>query len=301
MEFAEPSHPDADPRPEGPGASSVPRGIGLMLRQTRIAQGMSLFVLAHELNLSVPVLEAVEAEDWDRLPPGRERPLVRQVAERLGVDLATFTEQWNQLPGAPEHESPDPRRESLERVLVSAIMVGSLGVLAWLVVPGPSLKRGPRTEPARVAEAAPAAWVPKPLSGPYPVVGEVLPEVPVNAEGVLITLRALDTCQATIQGLSQDPRAVLPAQLRTLRVSEPWQLRMKGPFTIVLDNAGVVALEVAGRRVHLGRTVGESWTGRFGSAGEYVVPEDTSPRNPPSPPESDPNPPGTVPDASKGE
>lgn len=301
MEYQEPSRPGAGDPPEAGALSPVPRGIGPVLRQTRIAQGLSLFVLAHELNLGVPILEAVEAEAWDRLPPGRERPHVRQIADRLGVDLATFTEQWSQLPGVPGQESRDPRRESLERILVSAIMMGSLGVLAWLVVPGPSLKRAPRAEAAREVGNTPAAWVPKPLSGPYPVVGEVLPEVPVNGEGALIVLRAMDTCQATIQGPAQDPHAVVPAQTHTLRVSEPWQLRVKGPFTIALDNAGVVALEVAGRRIRVGRTVGEPWMGRFGPAGEYLAPEDTSPRNPPSPPESDPNPPEAGPDASKGE
>lgn len=275
----------SDPAP----AAGGPAGIGEVLRSKRIAQGISLFVLAHELNLSVAILEAVEAEAWDRLPPGRERPHTRQIADRLGVDLGSFSEQWNQLPGALEQEAPDPRRESLERVLVSAITVGSLALLFWLVVPGPSLKRESRPDKVGEVETVPAPWVPQDPAGPYPVVGEVLPEVPVNGEGVLITMRAMDACQASIQ--SQDGAG---SELkRGLRVSEPWRLRVKGPFTISLDNAGVVALEVAGRHIRHGHTVGEPWQGRFGANGDWIVPAESAPQNPPTAPETDPAEPET--------
>jgi len=289
-----PGRPEAVPAPAAP-----PAGIGVVLRQTRIAQGLSLFVLAHELNLSVPILEAVEAEAWERLPPGRERPHIRQIADRLGVDLGSFPEQWSQLPGAMEQEAPDPRRELLERVVVGAITAACLGLLLWLVVPGPSLKRVSRPAAARAADNGPAPWVPKDPAGPYPVVGEVLPEVPVNEEGVLVAMRAMDTCQAVIQSPPRDrpeaQNAARAEQRHTLRVSEPWRLRVKGPFSIALDNAGVVALEVAGRRIHLGQTVGEPWTGTFGPAGEYILPQEPAPRTLPVAPETDPNQPDSDP------
>jgi hypothetical protein len=283
MEFKGYPNPGDGPGPGGPA------GIGEVLRSTRINQGLSLFVLAHELNLSVPILEAVEAEAWDRLPPGRERPHTRLIAERLGVDLASFHEQWNQLPGALEQEPPDPRRESMERLLVSGITVGSLALLLWLVVPGPSLKRTPRAAAVGEVDSRPAPWVPTNPAGPYPVVGEVLPEVPVNDEGVLISMRAMDTCVAVIQPGSNGQGQPGPAQTRPLRVSEPWQVRVKGPFTISLDNAGVVALDVAGRHVRIGHTVGEPWTGRFDGNGEWLAPVEAMPQNPPTAPETDQN------------
>jgi len=286
-----------DPGRPDPGG---PTGIGEVLRSTRIAQGLSLFVLAHELNLSVAILEAVEAEAWQRLPLGRERPHTRLIAERLGVDLASFPAQWNQLPGALEQEPPDPRRESMERVLVSAITVGSLVLLFWLVVPGPSLKRLPRPVPVGEVDSGPAPWIPKDPAGPYPVVGEVLPEVPVNDEGVLVSMRAMDPCLAVIQQgeamveAQAAPGTAKPTgQSRTLRVSEPWRLRVKGPFTISLDNAGVVALEVAGRHIRHGRTVGEPWVGRFGANGDWLLPAEATPQNPPTGPETDPSGPET--------
>lgn len=259
-----------------------PAGIGAALRSARIAQGFSLHALAHELKLSIPILEAVELEAWHRIPPGRERPTTRQIAERLGVDVGSFSEQWRQLPGVPEAEPPDPRRELLERILMGGLTVGSAGLLLWLVVPGRSLKRAQVRPEVREMRASPALWVPKDPAGPYPVVGEVLPEIPVNEEGILVLLRAVDACEAQLQGPGPE------LLRRSLRVSEPWRLRVKGPFTLTLDNAGVVAVEVAGRRIRHGRNVGEAWSGAFGAAGEWVVPEPEAPKTPPTAPETDP-------------
>jgi len=275
---------------EGHPSLPGPEGIGATLRTARLAQGLSLFALAHELNLSVQILEAVELEAWDRLPEGRERPHTRQIAERLGVDLGSFPDQWRQLPGVQDQEPPDPRQESIERILMSALTVGSVGLLLWLVVPGRSLRQG-RVQPQQgEVHTGPSPWVQKDPASSFPVVGEVLPEAPLNEEGILVSMRALDACEAVIQGpeaLGQTSASPSAIQHRSLRVSEPWHLRVKGPFTLSLDNAGVVALEVAGRRIRHGRNVGEAWTGRFEANGEWDVPPPPEPLSPPTAPETD--------------
>ena len=273
----------AQPAPDG-----IPEGIGATLRAERLAQGLSLFALAHELNLSVKILEAVETESWAHLPEGRERPHTRQIAERLGVDLGSFPDQWRQLPGVQDQEPRDPRQESMERLLMSALTVGSVGLLLWLVVPGRSLRQGHTQPVLNEVRTGPSPWVAKDAASAFPVVGEVLPEAPLNDEGILVSMRAMDACEALIQG--PDPN-VAP-QRRALRVSEPWHLRVKGPFTISLDNAGVVALEVAGRRIRHGRNVGEPWTGRIEENGEWLVPASKDPEHPSTAPETD----QTVPD-----
>lgn len=264
--------------------SPLPEGIGSALRRARAAHGLSLYALAFDLNLNVRLLEAIEAEDWDHLPPGRERPYVRQVAEHLGVDLDAFQDQWNQLPGGLDQEPPDPRREHMERLLMGALSAGTVLLVLWLVVPGRSLRQARPRKPEADAAAAPLHWKPTEPSGPYPVLGEVLPEVPVTEEGVLVSMRSQDACDVTILR-DQDPGA---PQKRTLRVSEPWHLRVKGPFAITLDNAGVAVLDVAGRRIRHGAAVGEPWTGRFSENGEYLVPAAPAGKYPPSAPESDP-------------
>ena len=264
-----------------PGQPEAPTGIGEALRRARIDQGLSLHALAFDLNLSVQLLEAVETEAWDRIPPGRERPYTRQIAERLGVDPADFSERWNQLPGSPDQEPADPRREHMERILMGALTAGSMLLVLWLVVPGRNLRHPALALPAVTEHDAPARWNPAEPAGPYPVVGEVLPEVPVNEDGILVNLRAQDTCEVRITR-DGDPAE----QRRSLRISDPWRLRVKGPFTITLDNGGVATLDVAGRRIRSGAAVGEPWTGRFGENGAWLVPEVTFSKEPTAP-ESD--------------
>jgi hypothetical protein len=115
------------------------------------------------------------------------------------------------------------------------------------------------------------------------VVGEVLPEVPVNEEGALVSIRTQDTCEVTVTR-DAEPNVVLK---RSLRVSEPWRLRVRGPFTIAFDNGGVASLDVAGHRIRHGTSVGQPWQGRFGENGEWLVPEPPVGAQPPSAPESD--------------
>jgi hypothetical protein len=235
-------------------------------------------------------LEAIEAEAWDRVPQGRERPHTRQVAERLGVDLEPFKEQWRQVPGALEQEPPDPRQEALERGVMAALTVGTVALLVWLVVPGRSLRRTSLRSAQADLRPGPPPWVPKAPAGPYPVAGEVLPEAPVNEEGILVSMRAMDACEALVQTLDAKGDPAGEPMRHSLKVSDPWRMRVKGPFTLALNNAGVVAVEVAGKRIHHSRNVGEGWTGRFGPAGEWILPKEPPPQTALMPPETDPEP-----------
>ncbi len=266
---------------------SEPAGIGELLRQARVAKGISQESLARELRLPLHLLNALEAEVWDKVPPGRERPLVRLLAKKTGLDLDLHREAFEQVPGGVEQEVHDPKRESLERVLMGAISLGSLALLAWLVVPGRGLRSRIPTEQASAPRGPAVPYVPQAIKGPFPVLGEVLPEAPVNEEGILVGLRAMDTCEATITSGSGTAR-------RSLRVSEPWSLRVRGGFTLTLDNAGVVEVEVAGHRIPLGKNVGESWTGSFGADGLLVLPPrpkvETIPTAPETEPEADSEP-----------
>ena len=89
--------------------------VGQLVRAARESKGLSLEDLAKELKLPLRHLQAIEADDWVALPPGRPRPLARQLAERLGVDLEFHTGAFQIVPGGQELEPPDPRRERLER------------------------------------------------------------------------------------------------------------------------------------------------------------------------------------------
>lgn len=264
------------------------KSLGTLLRQAREAKGLSLERLARDLNLQESVLRSLEADVYEQLPTGGERPLVRQVAERLEVDLAEHQEAWESLPGSMAEDSPDPKQERLERIVMAALTAGSIGLLAWLVVPGPNLKRGALDENQAQHSGTHAGL--QPVAEPrlqnrganrnYPVLGEVLPEVPRTEEGCLVILRAQDASLVHIEADGLDEK-------RTLQVSGPWLLRVKGAFSITLENAGVVSVEVAGRAIRHGQSVGETWVGRFNAEGQWLRPKAPE-EPPPTTPEVDP-------------
>ena len=241
--------------------------VGQLIQQAREAKGLTLEALATELKLPLRHLEAIEGDHWEALPPGRPRPLARQLAARLDVDLEYHTGAFQIVPGVQELEPPDPRQERLERVGMGVLTAVSVLVLLWLVVPGPRLGHKPPPSFLTVLTRPTLPPPPAPSASPYPVLGELLPEAPLNQQGALVSLRVMDTCNVRIE-----PQAELGGQplARTLRVSEPWRLRVKGPFTLRLDNAGVVNVEVAGRRIVHGQSVGEAWTGKFDEEGHWL-------------------------------
>lgn len=251
------------------GGMKADETVGQLVRQAREARGLSQEDLAQELKLPLRHLQAIEADDWVSLPPGRPRPLARQLADRLGVDLEFHTGAFQIVPGTHEAEPTDPRQERLERLVMGVLTVLSGLVVLWLVVPGPRLGRKPAPSYLTTLERLPLPPPPAPSASPYPVLGEMLPEAPLNDQGILVSLRALDACEVRIE---PETPGVQPLA-RTVRVSEPWRLRVKGPFTLRLDNAGVVNVEVAGRRILHGQNVGEPWTGRFDAEGRWLQPE----------------------------
>jgi transcriptional regulator with XRE-family HTH domain len=256
--------------------------LGEVLRQARVAKALSREQVAAALKLHPSQLEALETGSWQALPQGGVRPLMRQLAEHLEVDLAEHVEAFEALPGLPEPAPVDPQREKQERWAVAGLSVLCLLLAVWLLVPGPSL-RAPKAAPSWLTED-PGPYLPPPPPPPqvpYPVLGELMPEAPFTTEGALVVLRAQDAAQARIEG-----EGGLKLE-RHLQVSEPWKLRVKGAFTLHLENAGVVRVEVAGHAIEHGAAVGEDWDGRFDDKGAWQKPAPPPlPRlQPPSDPE----------------
>jgi len=261
--------------------------VGQLLQAARVAKALSREALALELKLPLRHIEAIETDDWAALPPGRPRPLARQLAQRLGVNLDFHTKEFQIVPGGLEQDPPDPRQERLERVVIGLLTAASTLVVLWLVVPGPRLGRKPAPSYLTILPKATLPPPPPPSSAPYPVLGEMLPEAPLNEQGILVSLRAMDVCEVRIEVNAQEGG---PPLTRTLRVSEPWRLRVRGPFSLTLGNAGAANVEVAGRRVPHGQSVGESWTGQFDAEGRWLrPPQPELPEEPPLPDDDEEN------------
>jgi transcriptional regulator with XRE-family HTH domain len=257
-------------------------GLGRALEKARLGKELSRELLARELNLSIAMLDAIEREDWSKLPPGQERPVTRQVAERLGVDPDKYPESWEAVPGYVAGEQADPRRDFIEQIVMGCLTLGSVGLLLWLVIPGPRIRTGALARPRRDPDPIHTpVFMPAPDQA-FPVLGEVMPEAPWTEEGTLVSLRTMDTCGVRIESEKG-------IETRVLQVSEPWRLRVKGPFALHLDNAGVVKVEVAGRLILHGQSVGEAWEARFGADGQRVQAPAGDPKVKQSAPDTDPD------------
>lgn len=257
-------------------------GLGHILQEARIARGISRERLAREVHLPVLLLDAIEMDRWDKVPPGRERPLARILARSVGLDLTQYPEAWDAVPGVPDQEVGDPKQDLVEQVIMGVMTLGSIGLLAWLLIPGRDLKGSVEFTRHVQTSSKPSAWKP-PVSGqPYPVLGDVLPEIPINDQGILVSLRSMDTCEVRIKKKEGETLR------QTLRISEPWNLRVKGPFMVYLDNAGVVNLEVAGQRIQHGASVATPWSGQFSEEGRWILPKKNTETMPPTAPETAP-------------
>ena len=70
-------------------AASVVQSVGHLLRNARMAKGMSIDEVSRQLRLSVPQIEAIEKEDFERIP-GRTflRGFIRNYAHLVQLNPA---------------------------------------------------------------------------------------------------------------------------------------------------------------------------------------------------------------------
>ena len=86
-----------------PSAARVAQGPGALLRQAREAAGLQPEALAQRLRLEPRVIEALEAEAYDRLPgPAFTKGYIRSVSKELGIDPAPLLAQYTSLSDVAE-------------------------------------------------------------------------------------------------------------------------------------------------------------------------------------------------------
>ena len=86
-----------------PSAARVAQGPGAMLREAREAIGLEREALAQRLRLEPKIIEAVEAEAYERLPgPAFTKGYIRSMAKELGLDPAPVLAQYLALANVAE-------------------------------------------------------------------------------------------------------------------------------------------------------------------------------------------------------
>ncbi len=188
---------------------------GILLSNERVKRGLSLQEVADQLKLSRKQLEAIENDEYDKLPgPAFARGFVRNYAKLLGLDAALLNaaleayvpmpainprpapvEAPSREPARPVEPAPPPRpRQPLNPLLIKgAIAVGVLVLLLMIgyrvVTQGGSVSANPSpaTLPPPASQAAvsapvvetpapQAAVTPAPVSTPAPVTPAPIPE-----------------------------------------------------------------------------------------------------------------------------
>ena len=90
--------------------------IGERLRSQRLQNKISLDKISVDTKIGVRLLEAIEAEEFEKLPGGVfRRSFVLQYAQALGVDPDEFAEELNQLTkfdDVPALPTPEMRTRS---------------------------------------------------------------------------------------------------------------------------------------------------------------------------------------------
>lgn len=218
--------------------------IGETLRRERVRRNLGLGQIASETKISAKLLEAIEAEEFDKLPGGVfARSFVRQYAQVLGLDAAELVSELDRKlePAAPLFHSGSSRGDAsaaeihLPKVeewqqagegrfqfsstlpalaMVVLVMLVCSGVYAWWQRrPAPPARPSPEYTPA-VTQAQPPVPQPQqqqaqpPVTAPAPA-QEAQPQAPAPAAPAAAS-PARDTVSAGTVPANAEPASPPP-------------------------------------------------------------------------------------------
>lgn len=222
---------------------------GARLRQAREQAGLTLAAVAAELNLSLSLLEALEADDYAHLPePVFVRGYMRRYADRVGLSPEDIAERFDEFYQADTGISPE-----------HGLRPNPVRVLSDVEVAPPNWKNArPRRRkfllPGVLAVAAATAAVL--LAERWPRSGGA-PAAPVQTviPGGVVTAPAADRL---VLNLQQDCRIVIRdadgRELANGTYQAGGVLKLEGvsPFSIELNPAGAVRLQLNEQAIDLG-------------------------------------------------
>jgi cytoskeletal protein RodZ len=113
--------------------------FGERLKHERELREVSPNEIVVATRISLRFLEALENEDWDKLPGGVfNRGFVRAIARFLGLDEEKLLAEYDLARGdqAPEYVSPENRIPKAPKWLIVGLVLGALVALAALVTAG---------------------------------------------------------------------------------------------------------------------------------------------------------------------
>lgn len=254
---------------EGQGAARVAVGAGVMLRQTREAQGLTREALAARTRLELRVIDALEREDYTSLAaPAFVKGYIRSIAKELHIDPAPVLAQYAQYvqleePALADFSTRSPVQITSSSTLMRGVSIALLALVVALVAVW--WRRNYQAEhesPAALAKLAAQAKTEiatdpaTPLPYTYTIVDHsTQPLDPVNSwrhqtDGTTPPAAAADAGTAPV---ATDPAAPAPAPAAPLETVPNPPSHAAGELVLDGDNdAWVEVSDVAGKRLFFG-------------------------------------------------
>lgn len=272
---------------ECPVETSVP-SVGVLLREAREASGITIADAARQLKWGVRQLEALEIEDYTKLPgPTFVRGFIRNYAKLLHVDPQPMLDAYQRTsPQTPAQviASPDGQVSFTEHpksfqlryglIVLVALSVAGYALYEWSPLSGskpaapannelttlslphaPASMPLPRPEEAKPAEPAPAlahksAELPAAPASPAPVAALAASTVPVAAQ----ENKNLPGLTLTFNGdswveIRDRSGKIIFSQLN--RANTQQIVQGVPPFDLVIGNAPAVTLSYKGKPIDL--------------------------------------------------
>ncbi len=266
--------------------------VGLQLRTARESRGFSVEEVSSALKLSPRQVEALEANDWSRLPKTIIRGFVRNYARFLDLDTASFMAALDSmsLPQGPElrvqvgspvsmpKEGGADRRDYVR--VFSGLIVLVLAILAYYLVPAEtwrstldSIKEWVLTKPKAIEPATESASdvgtttaTATDLAAPTVAVvsdAPVLPESPTDAvrapPATEEPLPPPASANTLVFAFSQPSwvevrdRSGLIVFSQLSQAGSRHEVNGQPPFSLVVGNASHVTLQYRGNPVDLSK------------------------------------------------
>jgi len=247
-------------------------GVGERLREERVRQGLSLADIATQTRISERFLEAIEAQDFDRLPGlVFTRNFVRQYASALKTDAEPLLAQLPRvdiervpLPDPPlrsRRSDRDPRWTSLFASLGWIVLTAAAGTAGYLYLGQPIrtfVESRKEAKPANsvavvhAAEKLPAAAAPpEPVArveqaavpAPPAALNEAAPSAAPVSRAVEVTLTARESAWVQV---TADGRTAFTG---TLKPNDSRSVAADALVKVLTGNAGGLEISLNGKPI----------------------------------------------------
>lgn len=247
--------------------------FGGKLRLARERRGISLRQIAASTKISYAVLDALERNDFSKLPGGIfGRSFIRSFAAEIGLDpdetVKEFLEQYDGSAAHPEARVHVPEEESVfegqQRVAAVVlklllISVPVVGVILYFTLRSRPAQPGP--PPAAQAAAARAVTPPVPQPEPVTAPGEHTPrETPAIAAAAPPMRLEIHPTAACWVGLMIDGQRVFA---RVMEAGEIDTREVRDSAVIDVGDAGAFAFSIDGKAGRSLGTTGQVRTARI--------------------------------------